>query len=149
MSKMTNNGNAGDTSVLACSNLHELVNCGTFYSLLETFHLQDDCVAHEAFLQRYLNDEGYVDIWRIPHLMLDTVQQKLGNHKLHDDKTFRILFHEFLAALYAWCLSQNTPGGEAPSASDRTGQHDTGALSAIFSEVMACLDTTTASEVKA
>lgn len=142
-------------TIQSCANLNELVNCNAFYSLLESFQRHDAGAAHDRFLQLYLNDEGYVDIWRIPHLMLDAVHRRLGNHKLHDEREFRVLFHQFLASLYDWCLTQACSEDQTQAMPAEAGRvavvphAATGTLPQVFLQVMTCLDAGKASEVKA
>ncbi len=133
-------------TIQTCDNLLSLVNCPAFYSVLEQFRHDAACLAHERFLQLYLNDAGYVDIWRIPHMMLDAVQNRLATHKLQDEREFRRLFHGFLTALYDWCSIQVSADGQeqgrlqdtAPQ--DGAGRAATSALSLIFLAVLARLD---------
>lgn len=89
-----------------CESTKGLMNCREFYILLERFC--NSIVKYEPqydeFMNLYFNDEGYVDIWRIPHLMLDVFNQNLKFHKILEHDEFRTTFHQFLIELYNFCL---------------------------------------------
>lgn len=95
----------------SCQSTKELMSCREFYILLELFcndigkpKLQDD-----GFLNLYFNDEGYVDIWRIPNLMIDAFNQNLKFNKVLDCEKFRSAFNQFLTELFNFCLSECQP----------------------------------------
>ncbi len=94
-----------------CESAQGLMNCKAFHILLEMF-----CIGiakinpHiDEFLNLYFNDEGYVDIWRIPHLMIDIYNQNLNFHKVLKCGAFRTSFHHFLTELCVFCLSECHP----------------------------------------
>lgn len=98
---------SGD-ELLLCGSVKGLMNCKEFYILLEQFcnEIGKTSPRYDEFLNMYFNDEGYVDIWRIPHLMLDSFNQNLKFHKMLEFEEFRITFHQFLTELYNFCLSE-------------------------------------------
>jgi len=77
-----------------------------FYFLIEKFCLEQkkDATSHDHFLNRYFNDEGYVDLWRIPNLMLDVIQQNTKFQAHMAEAEFRATFQIFVADLYHFCL---------------------------------------------
>jgi hypothetical protein len=91
-----------------CESTSDLMNCREFYILLERFCNDIGKVNphYDVFLNQYFNNDGYVDIWRIPHLMIGSFNQNLKFHKVLDCDEFRISFHQFLTELYNFCLSE-------------------------------------------
>ena len=91
-----------------CKSTSRLMNCKEFYALLERYcnSIEKDHPLYDGFLNLYFNDEGYVDIWRIPYLMIDAFNQDLGFHKMLECEDFRKTFHQFLAELYNFCLHE-------------------------------------------
>ena len=91
-----------------CESTKSLMNCREFYTLLERFcsKIGETSPQYDEFLNLHFNDEGYVDIWRIPHLMLDVFNQNLMFHKMLECEEFRNTFHQFLTDLYNFCLSE-------------------------------------------
>lgn len=77
------------------------------YFLLEKFCLKQhkDATSHDHFLNRYFNDEGYVDLWRVPNLMLDVIQQNTQFQAHMAESEFRATFQIFVADLYKFCLN--------------------------------------------
>ena len=77
-----------------------------FYFLLEKFCLEQvrEDSGYHSFLNRYFNDEGYVDLWRIPNLMLDVIQQNTKFQAHMAEAEFRATFQIFVADLYHFCL---------------------------------------------
>ena len=78
-----------------------------FYFLLEKFCLEQvrEDSGYHSFLNRYFNDEGYVDLWRIPNLMLDVIQQNTQFQAHMAEAEFRATFQTFVADLYNFCLN--------------------------------------------
>lgn len=112
---MTTNysGKTNIEELFLCESTKGLMNCREFYGLLERFcnKIGEASPKYDEFLNLYFNDEGYVDIWRIPHLMLDAFNQNLKFHyKLLESKAFKNDFHQFLAELYNFCLSECQTG---------------------------------------
>jgi len=91
-----------------CETASDLMSCGEFYILLERFcnHIRKSDSQYDEFLNYYFNDEGYLDIWRIPHLIIDTFNQNLKAHEVLGFKEFRNTFLKFLAEFYNFCLSE-------------------------------------------
>ena len=78
-----------------CITASEIFNNKSFCFLLERFSNIMCKKDHEyyLFLNTYFNDEGYVDIWRIPHLLLDLVTGNCKSHSsLLNDPVFRTRF---------------------------------------------------------
>jgi len=105
-------GQINSEELFLCESTKGLMNCREFYGLLERFcnKIGEASPHYNEFLNVYFNDEGYVDIWRIPHLMLDAFNQNLKFHKLLEFEEFRTTFQQFLAELYNFCLSECQTG---------------------------------------
>jgi len=105
-------GQTNSEDLFLCESTKTLMNCREFYIILERFcnTIGKTSPQYDEFLNLYFNDEGYVDIWRIPHLMLDAFNQNLKFHKLLEFEEFRTTFHQFLAELYNFCLSECQTG---------------------------------------
>lgn len=93
-----------------CQTTSELFNSKSLYILLERFsnivikknHEYDD------FLNRYFNIEGYIDIWHIPHLLVDLVTGSSHfNVALLNDEIFRNKFMSFLGEFYNYCIKES------------------------------------------
>jgi hypothetical protein len=108
MTTINVSGQITNEDLLLCDSTKLLMNCRDFYILLERFcnGIGKSNPQYDEFLNLYFNDEGYVDIWRIPHLMLDAFNQNLKFHKVLQYEEFRITFHQFLTELYNFCLSE-------------------------------------------
>ncbi len=91
-----------------CESASDLMSCGEFYILLERFcnYIRKTDSQYDEFLNYYFNDEGYVDIWRIPHLMIDIINQNLKEQEVLEFEEFRSTFLKFLAELYNFCLGE-------------------------------------------
>lgn len=98
--------------LFSCESTTGLMNSREFYGLLERFcsEVGNSSQQYNEFLNAYFNDEGYVDIWRIPHLMLDAFNQNMKFHKLLEFEEFRSAFTQFLTELYNFCLSECQAG---------------------------------------
>jgi hypothetical protein len=99
------------SEMLLCDSTKLLINSREFYVLLESFcnSIIKDNQHYDDFLNRYFNDEGYIDIWRIPHLMIDAFNHNLKFHKVLESDEFRHIFHQFLAELYNFFLCECQP----------------------------------------
>lgn len=93
-----------------CTTVSELLNNKSLYIMLERFcnvRSQED-TEFNSFLNIYFNDEGYVDVWRIPHLLMDLVT---GNCKFHSDLlidiVFRTKFLSFVGEFYTYCVKNS------------------------------------------
>ena len=60
----------------------------------------------ESFLQHYFNDGGYVDIWRIPHAMIDVLLHRTQYNRVFESKEFRKTFHRFVRELLVFCSKE-------------------------------------------
>ena len=71
------------------------------YILLERFCNQLTVAKpeYESFLQFYFNDEGYVDIWRIPHAMIDVLLHRTQYNRVFENREFRKKFQGFVRDL--------------------------------------------------
>ena len=93
-----------------CTTASELLNNKSLYIMLERFcNLRSEQDAEfNTFLNIYFNDEGYVDVWRIPHLLMDLV---MGNCKFHssllNDSEFRSKFLNFVGDFYNFCVKNS------------------------------------------
>lgn len=98
--------------LVLCESTRCLMNCRAFYTLLERFcsRISETAPQYDEFLNRYFNDEGYIDLWRIPHLMLDAFNQNMKFHKVLECEVFRKTFHQFLTELYNFCLIECQTG---------------------------------------
>ena len=79
-----------------------------FYMSLERFcnQAKDTKPEYESFLQYYFNDEGYVDIWRIPHAMMDVLLHRMQYNRVFESREFRKTFQEFVRELLAFCSKE-------------------------------------------
>ena len=105
-------GQINSEELFLCESTRGLMNCREFYILLERFccGIGKARPQYDEFLHQYFNDEGYLDLWRIPNLMIDAFNQNLKFHKVLEFEEFRVTFHQFLADLYNFCLSECQPG---------------------------------------
>ncbi|MCG8499920.1 MAG: hypothetical protein MJB12_05870 [Firmicutes bacterium] len=90
-----------------CQNASEMLKSKSLYILLERFSntVIKENPEYGDFLNRYFNDEGYIDIWRIPHLLLDLTNGKADCHAvLLDDEIFKIKFMSFIGKFYNYCI---------------------------------------------
>lgn len=92
-----------------CQNASELFNSKSLYFLLERFSntISKENPEYDDFLNRYFNDEGYVDIWRIPHLLVDLVTGKCDFHAaLLNDEAFKTKFKSFIGEFYNYFIKE-------------------------------------------
>jgi|GEM_PF-1457591 hypothetical protein len=92
-----------------CQNASELFNSRSFFILLERFSnaIIKEKPEYYEFLNVYFNDEGYIDIWRVPHLLVDLIAGKCEYHAaLLNDQAFRIKFMSFIGEFYNYCLKK-------------------------------------------
>jgi len=93
-----------------CTTASELLNNKSLYIMLERFCnvRSEEDTDFNTFLHIYFNDEGYVDVWRIPHLLMDLVA---GNCKFHsallNDSAFRAKFLCFFGEFYNYCVKNS------------------------------------------
>ena len=100
----------------------------------------------ESFLQQFFNDEGYVDIWRIPHVMMDVLLHRTKFSRVFDNREFRKTFHRFIRELMVFCSREchrNTLSAPVTGTEDTRSQssgHDyLNALITSFSRVLEIL----------
>lgn len=80
------------------------------FNLIERFcnEISKEDTEMEWFLNRYFNDEGYVDVWRIPYLLMDIYN---GNYTFHSNTLhiteFRRYFKKFFILYYNFCIQSN------------------------------------------
>lgn len=92
-----------------CETANDLFFSRDLYILLERFcnQVSREDAEFEWFLNQYFNDEGYVDVWRIPYLMLDLYKNDLNHHKdILQDLDFKRCFLRFVGLFYNYCLFQ-------------------------------------------
>ncbi|MCX7746457.1 MAG: hypothetical protein N2645_06160 [Clostridia bacterium] len=79
-----------------------------FYIITERFCAslaQDEKYAQ--FLNLYFNFEGFLDVWAIPHLLLDIYSENTKYRKQWlEDKEFKELFVTFLIKFYNYTVSE-------------------------------------------
>ncbi|MBM7581867.1 hypothetical protein JOD02_000704 [Caldicoprobacter guelmensis] len=94
-----------------CQTAFELFNSRSFFILLEKFSnaIIKEKPEYYEFLNMYFNDEGYIDIWRIPHLLVDLVAGKCEYHAaLLNDQAFRTKFMSFIGEFYNYCIKKTS-----------------------------------------
>jgi hypothetical protein len=105
---------------------------------------------YESFLQNYFNDEGYVDIWRIPHAMIDVLLHRTQYNRVFENREFRKKFQGFVRDLLVFCSKEcHRNSFEAPAVATgcmevtdlQTGSHEyINALITSFSRVLEILE---------
>lgn len=95
-----------------CNSTVELLQSKDFYLLTELYcsevSEQDKIIS--AYLSYYFEDEGYVDCWRIPHLMLDIYNKSYQfNEKTLESPNFLPFFFNFLLGFYDFCMTVYKP----------------------------------------
>lgn len=95
-----------------CYSTKDLFHCKDFYLIMERFcyKISKGNTRFHIFLNEFFNDEGYVDVWRIPGLMLDIYN---CNYRFHDNtlknQNFIKNFPVFLGFFYNYFLSEYRP----------------------------------------
>lgn len=95
-----------------CNSSKDFLQSKEFYVLMELYcnNMLEKEGKYTALLNCHFNDEGYIDCWRIPHLMLD-IHEK--NYKLHrntlDSPGFLPVFFDFLLEFYNYCMKKYKP----------------------------------------
>lgn len=90
-----------------CQNAKELIISKSFFILMERFCnvIEKEEPRYRNFLDKYFNDEGYVDVWRIPLLILDLYNGDMYLHqKLLEDGSFKSEFINFIGKFYNYCV---------------------------------------------
>jgi len=95
-----------------CETGKDLIQCKNFYIYMERFCniVTREDAQFKSFLNKYFNEEGCIDIWRILHLMLDIYNCSFkfrGN--ILDDGEFKGQFTKFLGQFYNYYLTENKP----------------------------------------
>ena len=132
----------------SCEELTPVFSDRELYILLERFCNQAPTTQpnYESFLQYYFNDEGFVDIWRIPHVMMDVLLHRTKYNRVFDNKKFRKTFHRFISELMVFCSREcnckalSTPVADMAGTCVQSSGHDyLNALMASFSKVIEIL----------
>lgn len=92
-----------------CENSKKLILSKSFYLLLERFcnTMAREDTEYDYFLNKYFNDEGYVDIWRIPLMILDCYNGNLHYYnKLLCDEAFRKKLIKLMGDFYNYCITR-------------------------------------------
>lgn len=93
-----------------CRNAKELLNSKYLYIFLEEYSniKTKESPEYDNFINRYFNDEGYADIWRIPHLLTDLLSDNFTYHaSLLNDEAFRMTFISFIGEFYNYFLKNS------------------------------------------
>ncbi len=95
-----------------CNSTHELLQSKDFYFLIELYcnKVSGEDQNVRTLLSYYFNDEGYVDCWRIPHVMLDIHQKNYQYHReTLDSPGFLAFFFSFVLGFYNYCMLEYKP----------------------------------------
>lgn len=90
-----------------CDSAKDLILSKDFYVLAKRFSIviSREDARYRDFLNKYFYDDGHVDIWKVPHLLLDLHNGDFCNHKhLLDDEGFREKFCSFIGKFYNYCI---------------------------------------------
>ena len=113
MSRIGNNVSeqASVNALVHCKSALSLLNSAEFINTVEGFsvRLPEDSSVVEGFLKKYFSEDEYVDIWRIPHLMIDVCNGSSFFRKAIENDEFRSHFHQFLTELYDYCFEAYRP----------------------------------------
>ena len=92
----------------SCEEVTPIFSDRELYIFLERFcnQVADTQPKHHSFLQHFFDDEGYVDIWRIPHVMIDVLLHRMHFNRVFDSKEFRKTFHQFVMDLLVFCSKE-------------------------------------------
>ena len=93
------------TNDYSCEELAPIFSDRELYIFLERFCNQVAATQpeYQSFFQHFFNDEGYVDIWRIPHVMMDVLLHRTRFNRVFDNREFRKTFHRFIRELMVFC----------------------------------------------
>jgi len=136
------------TDDYSCEELAPIFSDRELYILLERFcnHAIATQPELESFLQHYFNDGGYVDIWRIPHAMIDVLLHRTQYNRVFGSREFRKTFHRFVRELLVFCSKEchrNTLSapvtGTVGTRSQSSGHDYLDALMTSFSRVLEIL----------
>lgn len=136
----------------SCDERTSIFSDRKFYISLERFCNQVTATQpeFEPFLQYYFNDEGYVDIWRIPHAMMDVLLHRTQYNRVFESGEFRKTFHRFVREFLIFCskechrealLGTTIDSASNEGLSQQRGIHEyLNTLMASFSEVLEKLE---------
>ncbi|MEN6636708.1 MAG: hypothetical protein ABFC56_12715 [Clostridiaceae bacterium] len=136
------------TDDYSCEELAPIFSDRELYIFLERFCNQVAATQpeYQSFLQHFFNDEGYVDIWRIPHVMMDVLLHRTRFNRVFDNREFRKTFHRFIRELMVFCSREchrNTlsapVNGTIGTRSQSSGHDYLNALMTSFSRVLEIL----------
>lgn len=91
-----------------CNSPKELLQSRDFYFLVELYcnKVVGSNQKFEDMLNVHFNDEGYIDCWRLPHLLIDIHERNYQFHKtVLDAPGFLVVFFDFLLGFYNYCMS--------------------------------------------
>jgi len=96
------------TDDYSCEEIVPIFSDRELYIFLERFCNQVTATQpeFESFLQHYFNDEGYVDIWRIPHVMIDVLLHRTQYNRVLESREFRKTLHRFVRELLVFCSKE-------------------------------------------
>lgn len=132
----------------SCDELATIFSDRELYISLERFCNQVTATKpeYESFLQFYFNDEGYIDIWRIPHVMMDVLLHRTKYNRVFDNRKFRKTFHRFIRELMVFCTREchckalSAPVANMAGSCAQSGGHDyLNALMTSFTRVLEIL----------
>ena len=136
------------TDDYSCEELAPIFSGRELYISLERFCNQVAATQpeYQSFLQHFFNDEGYVDIWRIPHAMMDVLLHRTHYNRVFDSEEFRKTFKQFIRELLIFCSKEchrNTLSapvtGTVDTRSQSSGHDYLNALITSFSRVLEIL----------
>lgn len=96
------------TDDYSCEEIVPIFSDRELYILLERFCNQAITTQpeYQSFLQHFFNDEGYVDIWRIPHVMIDVLLHRTQYNRVLESREFRKTLHRFVRELLVFCSKE-------------------------------------------
>ncbi|WP_422481575.1 hypothetical protein [Pleomorphochaeta sp. DL1XJH-081] len=95
-----------------CNSSKDLLQSKEFYLLMELYcnNIAEKDGNQVALLNQHFTEEGYVDCWRIPHLMLDIHEKNYESHLSTLDSTdFLSGFFDFLFGFYNYTMGMYEP----------------------------------------
>lgn len=95
-----------------CNSSKDLLQSKEFYLLMELYcnNMLEKEDKYTALLNCHFNDEGYIDCWRIPHLMLDIHEKNYNSHRdILDSADFFPVFFDFLLEFYNYSMRMIKP----------------------------------------
>lgn len=95
-----------------CNSSKDLLQSKEFYLLMELYcnSMAEKEGKYAALLNCHFNDEGYIDCWRIPHLLLDIHEKNYKSHRnTLDSDDFLPVFFDFLLEFYNYTMRMHKP----------------------------------------